>query len=272
VTADDKTLFVSDEAAETIRVIDLDAVRSQGYDSIVNLQRANAQRGDNVAVVGRIPVGKAPVAITFSPDQRWMYATSEIAAPSWGWPNVITKENSRPGQESQKDPEGAVIVVDVAKAKVDARNSVIERIPAGGSPVRLALSPKGDRLFVAARNSNAVLVFDTTEFVTNPAHAKLATIPVGKSPVPIVLVNDGKIAIVGNSNRFAEGNEPSTLSVLDVTKIGTTVDPVIGSIPAGAFPRNFCVSPDRRTLFVTNYKSGSLQMITVSSLPHPQPQ
>jgi DNA-binding beta-propeller fold protein YncE len=270
VTADDKTLFVSDEFARAITVIDLDIVRAQGYDSAENLQRLNIQGGGSAAVVGRIPVGISPVAMTFSPDQHWLYTTSEVAAPSWRWPKVFTEENSDTSQESQKVPEGAVIVVDVAKARVNARKSVIARIPAGGSPVRLALSPDGGRLFVSARNSNAVLVFDTTKFFTDPLHAKLATIPVGKSPVPIVLVDDGKIAIIGNSNRYGvNANVSSTLSVLDTTKIGTALNPIIGSIPAGAYPRNFCLSPDGQTLFLVNFISGSLQIMEVSSLPHP---
>jgi DNA-binding beta-propeller fold protein YncE len=271
VTADDKTLFVSDESIATITVIDLGVVLSQGYDSVANLKRLSSQRGDSAAIVGRIPVGGSPVALTFSPDQRWLYTTSEVASPAWGWPRVLTQENSAPGKQSRKRPEGAVIVVDVAKARLDARNSVIARIPAGGSPVRLALSSRGDRLFVAARHSNAVLVFDTAKFVSDHSHAKLATIAVGTSPVPVVLVDDGKLAIVGNSNRYsADASAPSTLSVLDTARIGTALNPVIGSIPAGAYPREFCLSPDGRTLFVTNFLSGSLQVMDVNSLPHPQ--
>jgi DNA-binding beta-propeller fold protein YncE len=269
VTEDDKTLFVSDERTATITVIDLEIIRSLGYDSPANLKRFDSNGGNSGAIVGRIPVGGSPVALTFSPDQRWLYTTSESAKPEWEWPRVIPQENPAPGQAAKMVPEGAVIVVDVTKAKSDARNSTVARVPAGGSPVRLALSPAGDRLFVTARESNALLVFDTARLITDPSHAKLATIAVGKSPVPVALIEDGKIALVGNSNRYGpDANKSSTLTILDTAKIGTPSKAIIASVPAGAYPRNFCLSPDGQTLYLTNYVSGSLQVMNVSSLPH----
>jgi len=190
VTQDDSTLFVSDEWKQTISVIDLAKFRAQDF------------KGE--ALIGKIPVGKSPVALTFSQDQHWLFSTSEIAAASWGWPKTLLFENPKPGQAGQKVPQGAVVIIDVAKAKVSPSTSVVARVPAGGSPVRLALSPNGDRLFVSARNSNALLVFDTTKLVADPQHARSALVEVGASPVPVAIVADGKIAIVGNSDRFSK--------------------------------------------------------------------
>lgn len=257
VTSDDKTLFVSDESVATISVLDLAELRGHDF--------------KYAALIGKIPVGGSPVALTFSPDQRLLYTTSEVAAPAWGWPRVLTQEHTKPGQQPRKVPEGAVVVVDVAKAKVDPESSVIARIPADGSPVRLALSMGGDRLFVTARHSNAVLVFDTARFRSDPLRSRIATIAVGTSPVPIALVDGDELAIVGNSNRYStNADSPSTLSVLDVARIGTGRNPVFASVPAGAYPREFFLSSDGRTLFLTNFMSGTLQVLDVSSLPHPE--
>ncbi len=57
-TADDKLLFVAEENAEAITVIDLVRARRNGYapDS----------------VIGKIPVGLAPIALTFSADGKWL--------------------------------------------------------------------------------------------------------------------------------------------------------------------------------------------------------
>jgi hypothetical protein len=198
VTADDKMLFVSDEFAATITVIDLNRILSPDRDSGANLKRANSGGNAQDAIIGRIPVGIAPIALTFSKDQRWLFTTSEVAPPDWGWPAVLEREVGQ-----GKTSEGAVIVIDVAKAKTNPRESVVARVPAGGSPVRSALSPDGSRLFVSARNSNAVLVFETADLVGNPANAKPIKIPVGTSPVPVVLVKNGKLALAGNSNRFS---------------------------------------------------------------------
>jgi DNA-binding beta-propeller fold protein YncE len=267
VTADDKTLFVSDEWIETITVIDLDRIRSLGRDSVANLRRVNSQDGASSAIIGKIPVGISPVALTFSndPDQRWLFTTSEVAPPAWKWPRVLEREDGKPGQK--KVPEGAVIVINVAKAKMNPEGSVVARIPAGGSPVRLALAPDSSRLFVTARNSNAVLVFNTTALIENPDDTKPTKIPVGTNPVPIILVDDGKLALIGNSNRYSSNAaNNSTLTVLDTSRVGTALNPVIGNIRCGAFPRNFYLTADGRTLFLTNFRSSTLQVIDVSRL------
>jgi DNA-binding beta-propeller fold protein YncE len=265
VTADDQTLFISDERIQAITVIDLAKIRLLDRDSAANLKSFNDNGGPVNAVIGKIPVGIAPVALTFSKDERWLFTTSEVAPPAWNWPRVLEREGGQPSQV--KVPEGAVILVDVAKAKTDPKDSVVARVPAGGSPVRSTLSPDGDRLFVTARNSNAVLVFNTAELITNADNAKPIKIPVGTSPVPIVLVKDGKWALVGNSNRFsATAQNQSTLTVLDTSLIGTSNNPKLGEIACGAFPRAFHLSPDGQTVFLTNFRSGTLQVIDVHRL------
>ena len=92
-------------------------------------------------------------------------------------------------------------------------------------------------------------------------------IPVGKSPVPVIVTADGRYALVGNSNRFSSsvGNQ-STLSVVDVSLVGTAQNPVIGSLPCGAFPRNFRLGSDGRTLFLTNFQSQTLQIIDTARI------
>jgi hypothetical protein len=56
VTSDDKFLFVSEEAASAVTVIDLDHARSARFGA--------------GSIIGKIPVGRAPIALTFSPDER----------------------------------------------------------------------------------------------------------------------------------------------------------------------------------------------------------
>jgi DNA-binding beta-propeller fold protein YncE len=268
VTADDKTLFVSDEGNQTITVIDLEKIRSTGRDSDANLKRFNSGGGAQDAIIGRIPVGLGPIALTISKDQRWLFTTSEVAPPDWKWPDVMNPEGA--GPEAAKVPEGAVIVIDIAKARTNPSESVIARVPAGGSPVRLAISPDDSRLFVTARNSNAVLVFDTAKLIKDPGHATPEKAPVGASPVPIAVVMDGKLALAGNSNRFSpDAGKRSTVSVLDVSRIGTERDPMLGQITCGAFPREFHLSADGKTLFLTNFISRTLEVIDVGRLTAP---
>src|SRR5436309_1047985 len=135
-TADDRFLFVSDENVETVTVI--------------NLQRARAEGFKEAAIVGKIPTGGAPIALTFSPDGRWLYTTSQIAPESFGWPVECKPEGQDPATAKPRYPQGAIIVVDVAKAQTDPAHSEAARVQAGCSPVRMAISPNGGRVYVTA--------------------------------------------------------------------------------------------------------------------------
>ena len=253
ITADDKLLFVSDEKRQSITVIDLERARANGYKA--------------EAIVGAIPVGRDPIALTFSPDGKWLYTTSELAPPDWNWPKACKPERSVPPTAEIVNPQGAVIVVDVARARTAPSQAVAARIPAGCSPVRMTISPGGERIYVTARNNDAVLAFDTAKLLSDPEHARVGSVPVGTAPVPIALIDDSRKLVVGNSNRFAGNTEPQSLVVLDPAKITLGGAAVLGTIPAGAFPREMTVSADGHTLFLTNYGSQTLQVIDVARLP-----
>jgi len=265
LTGDDKTLFVSNEGDQSITVIDLDKIRTPGLGPAANLKSINPPGKAADAIIGRIPVGISPIALTFSKDEKWLFTTSEVAPPNWKWPPALAREGAPRGGATE--PEGAVVVIDVTKAKTDPKDSVVARVPGGGSPVRSTLSPDGSRLFVTARNSNALMVFNTTELIKNHDQARPTKIPVGPSPVPLVLVMDGKLALIGNSNRFsANAAKSSIITVLDTSCIGTDRDPKLGEIPCGAFPREFHLSADGKTLFLTNCRSDTLQVIDAGRL------
>ncbi|MBZ5603717.1 MAG: hypothetical protein LAO79_15560 [Acidobacteriia bacterium] len=233
ITRDDKTLFVSEERARSITVIDV-AKRS---------------------VTGRIPVGNAPIALTFSPDEKALYTTSQAATEDWGWPAVCDPE--MPQAKQGKHPEGAVIVVDVEKARKDPQHAVVANTRSGCNPVRLAISARGDRAYVTARKSNAVLAFDTERLGRDPDHAQIGSVEVGTAPVPVIVVGDRVMA--GNSNRFGTaGSGDQALDVIDRNTMKVT-----GRIPAGQFPRDLILTPDGNTLLLANFGSSSIQSVQV---------
>jgi DNA-binding beta-propeller fold protein YncE len=254
VTKDDRFLFVSDEGASSIAVIDLDKARL-------------AKFADG-AIIGKIPVGNAPIALTFSPDERYLYSTSEIVPGSFGWRLACKPEGEDPATAKIERPEGAVMVIDVEKAKRDPVHSVVAAAPAGCSPVRLQLSPAGDRAYVSVRNSNALLVFDTAKLRSDPVQARIATVPVGTAPVGVAVSADGGRVFVTNSNRFFAGSSDSqTLTVIDATKVSAGAAAILGSVPAGGFPRELKLTNDGRTLLVTNFNSKSLELLDLARLP-----
>jgi len=257
VTSDDKFLFVSEEAASAVTVIDLDHARSARFGA--------------GSIIGKIPVGRAPIALTFSPDERWLFTTSQVALKEWGWP-AACKPEGHPNVSDLVNPEGAVMVIDVARAKSDPGHAVAGRVPAGCSPVRMAISPSGDRVYATARNSNAVVSFDAGKLISDPAHSRLGMASVGAAPVPIALVGGGKTVVVGNSNRFAGGGSAQSLTLLDAAKVRGNEDARIGAIPAGAFPRELRVSTDGQTLYLTNFGSNSLQVMDVGRLDPKRPR
>jgi DNA-binding beta-propeller fold protein YncE len=253
-TSDDRLLFVSDESAEAVTVIDLVKARAEGF--------------KESAIIGKIPVGRAPIALTFSPDGRWLYTTSQIAPEDYKWPVECKPEGADPATAQPRFPQGAIIVLDVERARRDPANSVAAKVPAGCSPVRLAITPGGERVFVTARNSNALLGFDTSKFTDDPTHALVGTVPVGTSPVGVAVANEGKLVFVTNSNRFSKDkNARQTITVIDASKVGAGASAVVGSVPAGAFPREFGFSRDGRTLFVANYNTNELEVIDLARLP-----
>jgi YVTN family beta-propeller protein len=253
VTADDKFLFVSDENTEKITVINLEKARAEGF--------------KETARVGTIPVGMAPIALTFSPDGKWLYTTSQIAPKSLNWPIACKPEGADPATAKEEYAQGAIIVVDVVRAQTDPAHSIVANVPAGCSPVRLAISPSGDRVYVTARNSNSLLAFDTGTMRSDSEHAQVGKVPVGSSPVGVAVVNDGKFVLVTNSNRFAKDQTArQTLTVIDASRASEGQAAIMGSVPAGIFPREFGQSPDGRTLFVANYLSNELEVIDLNRI------
>jgi YVTN family beta-propeller protein len=250
LTDDDHYLFVSDEHSADISVIDLAKERAGNF--------------ENDEVIGHIDTGRAPIALVFSPDGKTLYTTSEIA-PFADWPRGCKAETQR---QSDDHPQGAILAIAVARAVSDPESAVLKRIPAGCSPVRLALSADGARLYVSARNDDTVEVFDTAKLLAGDDRARIATVPVGPSPVGIALVAGDKRLVVTNSARYAsDRRENQSLSVIDTDKVASGAAAVVGSIPAGAFPRELTVTADGKTLLVTNFASNSIMLIDLARIP-----
>ena len=252
VTRDDRWLFLSDESERAISVVDLARARTSHYAP--------------GAVVGRVATGRAPIALTFSPDEHLLYATSQEAPESFGWPAVCRAPGSDTTRFQGRYPQGTVMVIDVQRATQSPSTSVIGVVAAGCNPVRLAVSPSGERAYVTARTDNQLLVFDTRRLVSDSAHALMKRIAVGSTPVGVTTFADGKWIAVTNSNRFGASNAPPSMTLIDAARLEEGTDAVRGSIPTGLFPREMSVTRDQRTLLLTNFDSKTLAVIDVSRI------
>jgi DNA-binding beta-propeller fold protein YncE len=254
VTADDRYLLASAERGAAIIVVDLSQARAAGF--------------RDPGAVAKLDVGTAPIAVTLSPDGRLLYTTSEVAQPDWNWPRTCRPENPNARARGSDHPQGAVIVFDLARALTDASHAALSRVAAGCNPVRLVLSPSGDVAYVSARGDDALLAFDARRLVSDTSHALLGRAEVGVAPVGIAVIDSGARVVVTSSNRFGGGvNDRQSLTVVDAGRLRAGSPAVIGTIPAGAFPRELRVTADGRTLYVTNFASRTLEMIDIARAP-----
>ena len=246
-TSDDRLLFVSDESLNQVTVIDLAKARQSDF--------------KEHAIIGRIPTGRAPVGLALSSHDEYLFITSEVL-PKLHSPLTCRSEGQRGGA---RVPEGVLEVVSIARLQPNPAEAVLGAVTAGCSPVRAVLSDAGDRLYVTARASDALLVFDPAALVSDPAHALVATVPVGNAPVGLALLDHGSRIVVANSSRFggAGGRE---LTVIDASRVNQGGLAVEGTVAVGHFPRELHTTDDGKTLLVTDFDSAQIELMSVDQL------
>ncbi len=127
----------------------------------------------------------------------------------------------------------------------------------GGSPMAIAVSPDGTRLYVGdygSAPSGRVWVIDTA--LMGGTSAVVATVTVGPNPFGIAVTPDSKHVYVSNSG----GN---TVSVVDASTVNSGASSPM--ITVGNSPRGVSVSSDGGTVFVANWFSGNLTAISVAT-------
>ena len=133
-------------------------------------------------------------------------------------------------------------------------------LPPVCSPVRIVEAADASRLYVSARGENAILEFDPHRLEKDPEHSLIRSfVSGGTAPVGVQLFMSDRFLAVANSNRFAEGN--GNVAIFNVASNSEEKPQILS---AGGFPRNISLSADGSTLYLTNYKSRSLQVLKLS--------
>lgn len=253
VTPDDRFAFVSDERNASITVIDLARARANGFTA--------------ASIVGGIPTGTAPIALTFTADGRYLLSTSERARRTDGFSAECKPEGRDPALTVARNPPGEILVIDVAKAQTDPAHAVRSATAAGCSPVRLVLSPDGASAWVTARNSNAVLGFSVAKLVAGDRGAQLVSLPMGAAPVPVIASADGAYVLAANSNRFGQGGQGNqVLSVFDAREAAKGRAAALGQITVGMFPRNLTRTESGSLIVLCNWGSKTLTVFDAARL------
>jgi DNA-binding beta-propeller fold protein YncE len=233
VSPDGRYAFVSLESDAEIAVFNLTAALAHGFG-----------RG---AYVGEIPTQIAPVGLAFAPDGHWLYSTSEARNAS--------------------SQVGTLEVINVARAESDPSRSVVARVSAGCSPVRVTTSENGRVVWVTARESDALLAFSAATLLARPRSALLADVAVGEAPVGLAVVRDGSLIVVADSDRFDASGQHASLAVVSVHDMLAGRPALLGYLPAGAFPRDVAANPAGTTVLVANYASGQVESVDIADLP-----
>jgi DNA-binding beta-propeller fold protein YncE len=262
VTPDGKYAFVANEYGVA------SGATTEGNIGVIALQYDSAGIvTTGTTLVGQISTGGQAIAgVTISPDGSRLYVTSEVAGSSnsaAGANNpVLTNTNCVQQAGSAAQANGLLTVINVAAAEANpSPSAIITTVNAGCSPVRAVESDDGATLWVSARGDNRVLAFSTGMLEINPGNALLGYADTGgTAPVGLRLFDSGKLLAVANSNRFGTGTANATVLSVAVPAAAS----VVQTIPTGLFPREITVGADDRTLYLTNYNSGSFQVISTT--------
>ncbi len=184
--------------------------------------------------VTEIPTGRRPYRTVFAPDGRTFYVShwADSAVGQYSVADGSRLDTIRvgmnptdllylPGKNDAAENEPAyvgrlfvacantnsVFVLGVSEGN---RARMIERInvalapraPAGTTPTGLALSPDGQRLYVANANNNTVAVVDVSEYQAEV----LGFVPTGWYPTAVRAVADGRIFIANGRGRGSYPN------------------------------------------------------------------
>ncbi|GAA1931752.1 YncE family protein [Streptantibioticus ferralitis] len=245
VSPDDHYAFVSQEYGNT-------QTGNRGDIEVFDLHKALHSSFGPDTSIGSLTLGNAVVGTAISPNGRWLYATSEIA----------------PGQKAKAGAgHGDLSIIDLATLESTPTKALLGSVPAGCDPVRVAPSPDGKTVWVTARQSNALLAFDAAKLTTDPQHAMLTSVQVGTAPVGLTFVKGSNRIITADSDRFHASGATTGLTVVDTQAALAGKPANLGRIQTGAFPREFALSPDGKTLLVSDYDSKQIQAIATTTLP-----
>ncbi|NEW84522.1 MAG: beta-propeller fold lactonase family protein [Mariniphaga sp.] len=115
------------------------------------------------------------------------------------------------------------------------------------SPINLAVSKDGSRLYVVAQDGNALLVVDTEKGMV------LKKIKVGEHPHSVILDKDGRKAYV--SNQWSDN-----VSVIDLDELNVT-----DTIKTGNGPAGLALSSDSKFLYAVDSYSSNISVIDINT-------
>lgn len=234
-------------------------------------------------VVAQVPVGKRPRGLKLARDGKSLFIA--LSGSPRGGPGV--DESKLPPADRSADGVG---VLDIASRKllrtlksgqdpesfdlsldgkrlfvsneetaevsiVDVRaGKVVKRVKVAEEPEGVSLRPDGKVAYVTCEADNRVFVIDTR------AGKVIAKPETGARPRAIVFTRDGALA-------FVSAELDSQVNVLDARAhkvLGAMKMEATPGAPMGPRPMGLVLSPDEKTLYVSNGRGGSVGVVDVT--------
>ena len=221
------------------------------------------------AVIATVRVVANPQGVAVSPDGTRVYVTSFLGKASGGgslsvidtanntaFATIPTGEysmgvafhpNGSRAYVANWSTEGTVTVINNAVNGGSVATTIKLASGTGTSPIDLAISADGSRLYTANYRGNSVSVINTA---TNQV---AASIPVGAGPRGVAISPDGKRIYVTN---YAGES---------VSVISTVTNQVTDTIAVGAEPVGVTFSPDGSRAYVVNNSDGTVSIVDTAT-------
>lgn len=285
-----ETIYVSDEEADVVHVVDGASQQVKGAIAIGRRPRGLvllpdrrtlyvAVSNDNHIgvidlatgkVTGQLPSGPDPETFAVSPDGRKLYVANEndnlltvVDIPS----RAIVAEIPVGGEPegTAVSPDGHIVVqasesASVAHVVEASTGSVIDNLLVDTRPRYVAFTPDGRQFWVSSEVRGTVTIFDgATRKRLGKIDFKAEGLVDGDAgdvfvqPVGIVFTHDGKRAFIG----------------LGRAKLVAEVDPatfkLVRTFPVGWRAWNLALSPDEAHLYTANGLTGDMSIIDLAA-------
>lgn len=227
---------------------DLFAVGTWG-DVVVRIPVDNPDNKVTIALGRKIAIakkdekarGEAPSPDDGRNKEKETKATKKGNSPDPVHPYAIVTDSNRKRAYVSLWAAAAVAVVDLES------NLMTALWPTSLHPTEMALSPKGNALFVACANSTQVSVLDpeTGQPLQTITTSLYPQSPSGNTPNSLALTPDGAVLFVAN----ADANNLAVFNVSDVKEAKP-----LGFIPTGWYPTSVRYHSETKRILVANGK------------------
>jgi len=126
---------------------------------------------------------------------------------------------------------------------VDAPSTVV----VGGQPTGIAVSPRGDRAYIADNQRDLLLVMDTN------SRSVIASIPVPDGPWGVAVTPDAARVYVASTSA-------NVVSAIDTASLA-----IVRSIPGQGLPANIAIDANGSTGYVTNNGGDSISVLNIGT-------